>query len=76
MKQSIWRNADFGEGDEKRGVLEGELKREVLIVGAGMTGILTAYFLQQQGVKAAILEAETAGGGRSGGKVKFRGSGT
>ncbi|MCZ8521896.1 MULTISPECIES: FAD-dependent oxidoreductase [Paenibacillus] len=34
-----------------------DLNVDVAIVGAGITGILTAYLLTKQGVKAAVLEA-------------------
>lgn len=43
--------------------LEGDLKTSVLVVGAGITGILCGYFLQQAGVDYAIAEADTVCGG-------------
>lgn len=37
-----------------------ELEFDVIIVGAGITGLLTGFFLNQQGLRIAILEADTA----------------
>ena len=62
-KQSIW-------NDEikikKREPLNGDLSVEVAIIGAGITGILTAHFLQKAGKKVAVLEANRIGGGQTG----------
>lgn len=67
-RQSIWgkESEQIQEQTGQRSCLAGELKRKVLIIGAGMTGVLTAYFLQQQGVEAAILEARNPGSGQTG----------
>src|SRR3982751_6666390 len=40
---------------------------DVIIVGAGMTGLTTALMLQEAGLKCAVLEAESIGYGTSGG---------
>lgn len=37
---------------------------EVIIIGAGLSGLSTAYYLQKQGINAKILEAQTRLGGR------------
>jgi len=37
--------------------LEEDITVDTLIVGGGMVGILTAYFLQKEGIQTAILEA-------------------
>ncbi len=51
---SMWRKTtplpDFGKLNE-------DIETEVAVVGAGITGITTAYLLVQAGVKVAILEA-------------------
>lgn len=39
--------------------LEGEVKTDVLIIGGGITGLLCAYFLQQQGVDYLLAEGRT-----------------
>lgn len=53
-------------------VLEGDTETEVLIIGGGLCGILTAYTLLEKGIRATVIEAEEIGGGvtaRTTGKV-------
>ena len=38
---------------------------DVIVVGAGMAGILTAYFLQKQGKRVLIVEAKTIASGQT-----------
>lgn len=40
--------------------------RDVIIVGGGIVGCLTAYFLAREGVKATVLEADSVGSHASG----------
>lgn len=47
--------------------LEGEREAEVVIIGGGITGVLTGYFLKKRGIEAVILEADRVGGGTTGG---------
>lgn len=42
-----------------------EKKAEVIIIGAGMAGILTAYFLKQAGISVIVLEANEVGSGQT-----------
>lgn len=43
--------------------LEGEVNTDVLIIGGGITGILCAYFLQENGVDYVLLESNTIASG-------------
>lgn len=38
--------------------LKGDVKTDVLIIGGGITGILTAYFLRQKGIDCVIAEKD------------------
>ncbi len=65
--ESIWRKTEKemkaeGVGREP---LKGEIRTEAAVIGAGLSGILTAWFLQSQGVKTVVLEAETLGSGQT-----------
>lgn len=46
--------------------LEGDMKTDVLIIGGGMAGILTAYFLQQNGVPYVLVEKDRICGENTG----------
>ncbi|MGN0971859.1 MAG: NAD(P)/FAD-dependent oxidoreductase, partial [Aristaeellaceae bacterium] len=43
--------------------LRGTLRADAVIVGGGLTGVLTALMLQEQGVQTALLEARRLGQG-------------
>ncbi|KAJ9508168.1 hypothetical protein QJQ45_021566, partial [Haematococcus lacustris] len=43
---------------------EGEV--DVVVIGAGMTGLTTAYYLAKQGKSVAVIEARTRGSGQTG----------
>ena len=47
-------------------VLQGDLSVDVLVVGAGFTGISTALHLAERGVSVALIEAGAVGHGGSG----------
>ena len=61
--QSLWRqNTTFPEYP----ALSGDLKTQAAVIGGGLAGILTAYFLEQKKIKTIVLEAERIGSGQSG----------
>ncbi len=43
-----------------------ENKYDVIVIGAGMAGLLTAYYLQEQGKHVLILEADEVASGQTG----------
>lgn len=45
--------------------LKGNIKADIVIIGAGMAGILTAYLLQKKGYSCVILEAAKIGEGQN-----------
>lgn len=53
---------------QARPTLQAELRSDVAIIGAGYTGLWTAYYLKRQApqLRVVVLEAETAGFGASG----------
>lgn len=40
--------------------------RDVIVIGAGLAGLLTAYYLKAQGKKVLVLEADTVASGQTG----------
>ncbi len=60
--QSIWsRTVDI----PARPPLDGDKKVQAAVIGAGMAGCLTAYFLHRQGVETVVLEADRIGSGQT-----------
>ncbi len=66
-KQSFWLDTIPG-SLAPRAALEDDIEVDIAIVGAGYTGLWTAWYLQQHhpGLNIVILEAEIAGFGASG----------
>ena len=63
MVESIWKMT------EKKNIELRKLDRkgaDTVVIGAGMAGILTAYFLQKQGNDVIVLEANEVGSGQTG----------
>ena len=46
--------------------LEGDVSAEVLVIGGGMAGLLTAWHLKQAGLKVVVAEADRIAGGVTG----------
>jgi len=53
--KSVWsESCNF----KKRESLNGNIEADVVVIGAGITGILTAYMLKKKGTDVVIIEAE------------------
>jgi glycine/D-amino acid oxidase-like deaminating enzyme len=76
---SAWRHADAPQLDSTLSLwqtttpaateypgLKGEIKTDVLVIGAGFTGLSAALKLRQEGAAATIIEAAQPGAGASG----------
>ena len=50
---------------KERTSLDGDIKTDVAVIGGGMAGILTAWELENAGVRTVVLEAERVGGGQT-----------
>src|ERR1700687_730760 len=66
--RSFWLDSLINDPLTPRASLPGDVDVDVAIVGAGFTGLWTAYYLQQRdpGLRIAVVEAEIAGFGASG----------
>ncbi|WP_204377515.1 FAD-dependent oxidoreductase, partial [Aquitalea magnusonii] len=64
---SLWME-QLGDSLAARPALTGDIEADVAIVGAGYTGLWTAYYLKQQApdLNIVVLEARIAGFGASG----------
>ena len=49
---------------ERRALATDEMA-DVAVIGAGITGVLTAYYLQKEGKKVVVLEADRIAGGQT-----------
>lgn len=64
MMESIWTaTAKL----PRRQSLQKDIASEAVVIGGGMAGILTAYFLEKRGVHTVVLEADRMGSGQTGG---------
>ena len=52
--------------EKNRDEINREKQREVIVVGAGMAGLLIAYYLQKQGKDVLVLEANEVASGQTG----------
>ena len=63
MERSLWKTKDLLPGYPP---LDGDVQTDVLIIGGGLAGILTAYELEQAGVNYLLIEADTLCSGVTG----------
>ena len=59
---SIW--SQTVQVPERRALATDEMA-DVAVIGAGITGVLTAYYLQKEGKKVVVLEADRIAGGQT-----------
>ena len=60
--ESIWKhNFEL----QEREPLPGNMEAETVVIGAGMAGILIAYFLQKKGRQVIVVEADRIGSGQT-----------
>lgn len=62
MSRSFWSKTETLPG---RPALPGDLKADTAVIGAGLAGVLTAYFLQAAGLRTVVLEASRIGSGQT-----------
>ncbi len=62
-KQSLWLDTTTA---PEFPPLSGEVTVDVVIVGAGITGITTAYLLKKAGCSVAVVDQQSVGGGETG----------
>lgn len=63
MDNSLWISTDK---QKKRKKLEGRIETEICIIGGGLTGITTGYYLSKNNKKVVVLEKNTIGSHTSG----------
>lgn len=52
-------------GIKRRESLAGDMEVPAVVIGAGLAGILTAYYLKQAGIRTVVLEADRIGSGQT-----------
>ena len=60
--ESVWMK---GNRIRKREPLPGDMETQAVVIGAGLTGILTAYYLKREGIRTVVLEADRIGSGQT-----------
>ncbi|MEG1255899.1 FAD-dependent oxidoreductase [Clostridium sp.] len=58
--ESVWSKSRYF---QKRETLDSNIKADIVVVGAGLAGVLTAYMLQKKGLKVIVIEAKTVASG-------------
>lgn len=51
---------------QERETLPGDMQVHTVVIGAGMAGILTAYFLEKRGIDVIVVEADRIASGQTG----------
>ena len=59
--QSLWSKTTELSNRKK---LKGDIQVQNVVIGAGMAGILIAYFLKNKGLEVLVVEAEQIAGGQ------------
>ena len=49
----------------EREALPGDMEVDAVVIGAGMAGVLSAYYLHKEGVRTVVLEADRIGSGQT-----------
>ena len=60
--KSLW-NEDYN--FKKRNSLPGDIEADVVIIGAGITGLLIGYMLKKEVIEPIIIEADRIAGGNT-----------
>lgn len=60
--QSLWSKTTELSNRKK---LKGDIQVQNVVIGAGMAGILIAYFLKNKGLEVIVVEAEQIAGGQT-----------
>lgn len=61
--QSVWSSEDITFDFKRNDFPEGGFTADAVVIGGGMAGILTAYFLHQHGLNTVLIEAGRLAGG-------------
>lgn len=69
--ESLWIQNQYRKDNDNKNLKErrdrpsltSHIKAEVVVIGAGLAGVLTAYLLQKRGLSVVVLECRTAGHG-------------
>jgi glycine/D-amino acid oxidase-like deaminating enzyme len=60
MSDTSWKDART---KQRFPLLKEDISTDILIIGGGMAGVLTAYRLAKAGISVAVIEKDTVGGG-------------
>lgn len=65
--ESLWRKETehFSSALKIEDILSSGKTYEVIVAGAGLAGLLTAYYLKEQGIKVLVLEADEIASGQT-----------